>query len=92
MGYYINPPTESKESFLQRKGKLLTNKPLSLPENKEEALVCLINNGFFTAAGICYSEKEREEFGRNDGRPKSWYIVPKSELYLVSDIQESSWR
>lgn len=82
MGYYINPQGESKESFLMREGTPLMC--ASFPEDDDLALVCLVDNGAFTAAGVCYDEDEMRAFdGARDMRPKRWFTVPKHLLYDV---------
>ena len=84
MGYYINPSDKSKEQWLVENGF-----PVSLWDLKttgfenlkaSELPVCLIDNGWMTAAGICYDEAEFNEFSRNDGRPKRWFLVKKNLL------------
>lgn len=45
--------------------------------------VCLIDNGYMTAAGIAYCQEEFEEFQREDGRPKNWYLIKDSDLKEV---------
>lgn len=42
--------------------------------------VVVINNGFFEAAGIAFSEEEFKCFtGPNDYRPKTILFIPKTE-------------
>jgi len=48
--------------------------------------VCLVDNGAFTAAAVCYDERELEAFKRDDGRRKAWFQVHKDDLYTVSDL------
>ncbi len=85
MGYYINPQGESKESYLAKNGTKLTEAPKwnDIPEDKVS--VCLVDNGLFTAAGICYSERELATFKENDGRPKKWFLVPNEAAEAASD-------
>jgi len=76
MGVYINPESMSKESWLSDHAVLVgTNQndvlPLKFSDLKEgELFVCLVDNGYFTAAGIAYSEEELSEFNVDDGRYK----------------------
>lgn len=47
----------------------------------QENLVCVVDNGFFAAAGYAYDEKEFECFNSDDGRDKTWLVYPfASEL------------
>lgn len=81
MGYYINPPTVTKEEFLAAFGKPLTDEEVKSFNFEADALpVCFVDNGAFTAAGIAYDARERDQFLRPDGRPKWWFSVPFEEL------------
>ena len=80
MGYYINHKDMSKEEFLVRKGTLLDEPPI-VHEADDRTAVCLVDNGGFTAAGICFSANELVEFNNpTDYRPKQWYMVKNSDL------------
>jgi hypothetical protein len=84
MGYYVNPSSGSKESFLRSKGVSLPRAPKWSEIPKDKMAVCLVDNGFFTAAAIIYSEAELREFDSPaDTRPKKWYLVPTGELLAV---------
>lgn len=89
MGYYINPPGESKETFLNNKGVKLIEPPTFDKIASDMLPVCLVDNGLFTAAGIAYSQKELATFAdTNDPRPRQWYLVKIKDLLLVSDLRE----
>ena len=45
--------------------------------------VCLVDNGVFSAASICYSEEELAAFAQPDGRRKAWFLVPIKDLLEV---------
>lgn len=83
MGYYVNPSTESKESFLEREGKVV---PLSHYEwedlPKEYLPVMLVDNGMFTAAAVCYSKKELKEFKDPSNRRRKVLLIVKVEKLL----------
>ena len=88
MGCYINPANESKEEFLSRCGKEVS---LSSFKNAPDGTlpVVLVHNGFFTAAGIAYSEGEVEAFTiPSDVRPKRYFWVDVDDLKGVSDLEE----
>jgi len=88
MGFYVNPPNESKESFLEREG---IKSPYDLKikwSNVSEGFlpVVLVNNGIFTAAGIAYCESELEAFtDMNDQRPRQIFLVKIEKLIPVTD-------
>jgi hypothetical protein len=81
MGYYINPLNESKEAFINRHATFIieswapTMTWEKIPEG--QVLVCWVNNGTFTAAGICFSKQKMEAFAHPDGRPKVWALLPE---------------
>jgi hypothetical protein len=53
-----------------------------VPEDK--ALICVVSNGMFEAAGLAYSEAEYDEFRREDGRPRTWVLMDKQVAYQAS--------
>ncbi len=87
MGYYINPEEGTKERWLER-WAIPLQEPRFLDPSEGSVAVCLINNGLFTAAGIAYSQREFEAFAEEDGRPKSWFEVAKSDLVAIGAIPE----
>ncbi len=46
---------------------------IDLPDNK--ALVCVVDNGPFEAAGFAFSENEFAAFCYPDGRPREWVLI-----------------
>lgn len=83
MGYYINPPNGPKELWLMDNGRAVKGVP-SFDKTTGYLPVCLVNNGYFTAAGICYSNSELIAFNQpSDTRPKEWFLVPIEKLIAV---------
>lgn len=81
MGYYINPRDMSKEQWLKIHGRPINAEDIPTETMDKEMPVCLVSNGAFTAAAICYCEEEWEEFrSPRDFRPKEWYMVPRDKL------------
>lgn len=85
MGYYIDPENgQNKEQWLQDNGLAMQLKtPTNVRQNVEGTecgLVCLIDNGWMTAAGIAYDLRELNVFAEPDGRPKAWIWVPIEKL------------
>ena len=91
MGAYVNPPGEAKEAWLLREGKLL---PVAkIPDwdlvPSDLLIVCLVTNPDFTAAGICFDEKELIRFSDpRDERSKIWFLVDTEKLLNVSSELE----
>lgn len=86
MGYYVNPPSETKEAFLDRVGKKLDS-PMKWEDIPEGYLpVRLINNDWMAAAAIGYSKAEYVYFQDPSGtRPKTDYLVKIEDLIPVAD-------
>ena len=87
MGYYVNPRDgRSKEQWLAENTatNMSRRAPSSINAGPEGTLpVCLVDNMMFTAAAICYSQRELEDFARDDGREKAWCFVPIAKLIEV---------
>ena len=80
MGTYINPPDCSKEEWLKKNAVSASMIPPHVYKDRGLVAVCLVDNGAFTAAGICVDQQELEVFSRPDSRPKIWYKVPEDKL------------
>ena len=101
MGFYINPVQGTKEEWLTAHGievadpewKLLaTNFGGGDSPDDDGVYVCLVDNGAFRAAGICYSEAEFNACRAPDSgvqRPRTWYIIPREKIIEVCpDVEE----
>lgn len=74
MGYYINANSKG-EKLGYNKAKALIDDGAIITEAKfQDNLVCVVDNLIFEAAGYCYSEREFEDFKRDDGRRKTWLV------------------
>lgn len=95
MGYYVNPEDCTKEEWLDKHGELIN--PKNLVDIPPDTLpVCLVDNGYMTAAGIAYDKQEMEEFLAPDHgpqRPRTWYLVRKELLKPFMDemIYNAPW-
>jgi len=87
MGYYINPAdqTQTKEAWLSSNGEYVGGTAPAFDAKLDHTPVCLVDNGPFTAAAICYSEQELKAFSNrsSDPRLKEWYLVPNDKLIDV---------
>lgn len=89
MGFYINPPDMTKETFLSKYGNIVED-PKNLKITPEEYPVILVSNMTFSAAAIAWCENEIKEFTRpEDPRPKLFFMVRKEHLapYLPEDLR-----
>lgn len=83
MGYYIETEgVKGKAEYLadRHEAEILPQAPDTfedVPENK--ALICVVDNGPFEAAALCYSIEEFAEFNEaGDPRPKIWLLMDKT--------------
>lgn len=82
MGYYIQTPTnKNKADFIvDNYGARIVNE---IPKwSDDEAIICVIDNGPFEAAGYAYSPQELEEFAsadlRDPQRVRTWLKMDKT--------------
>ncbi len=80
MGYYIQGPALQKADFLVRehKGEEI-DQPLFFEEvDKDKAIICVVSNGPFDAAGFAFNAREFQEFSYpDDPRPKRWVLIDR---------------
>lgn len=81
MGRYVNKTSLSSMgvSFVSKCNALLNDGAVKIeaPKTFQENLVCVMDNGFFAAAGYADSEREMQQFLSPDGRTKQWFIWDK---------------
>jgi len=88
MGFYVNPPDESKESFLKREGIAAPNTPRITWDSVPQGYlpVVLLDNGHFSAAAIAYDKSElNEATSLDDPRPRQIFMVKIEKLIPVAD-------
>lgn len=92
MGIYINPKDTTKEDFLrglldEGKAKIIPHVPSAHFQTAEQCrqpedmvVVCVVDNGAFTAAGIAFDKRELAAFVYPDERPRLFLAVHVSAL------------
>jgi hypothetical protein len=83
MGYYIEVPKNKNKAaqLVELYEAQIIPKPKKfsdVPEDK--ALICVVENTAFDAAGFCYNEREFKVFERdfsNPQRPRTWLLMDK---------------
>jgi len=87
MGFYIQAPTATgkAEYLVENEGAEV----IPCPENyadipSDEAIICVVSNGPFEAAGCAFDEREFEEFKFPDGRPRTWLKMAKARAKELS--------
>jgi hypothetical protein len=96
MGHYINPTKETKEEWLKTNGisvplHHVTEAQFGTwkdPNDNPMLPVCLVDNGAFTAAGVCYCKEELVAFVYPDTRPRKWYLVRVDKLKEVGALSQ----
>lgn len=79
MGYYIETPKrlgKAEQLKTMYGAEIISKVPTTfgdIPTGK--ALICVVNNGMFEAAGYIYSEREFSEFSHPDGRHRDWVLM-----------------
>ena len=84
MGYYMEVGAHKRkaEHLVTEFGARVLTSPVPNFDKVPEGwvLVCIVDNGLFEAAAICYNQEEIAEFRRSDGRPRTWVLVPREAV------------
>ena len=93
MGYYIETPypTGKAQQLASLHGAVAVMRPKTyadIPPDKR--LICVVNNGLFDAAALCYSEGEFKEFAAcaGDSRPRTWMLMDGEKAEELSGYTE----
>ncbi len=93
MGYYIETGTaHGKANIIAKKfnGEVLPKAPNSysdIPEKK--AVIAVVDNGIFEAAGFCYSEEEFKAFTNpQDRRPMQYVLIDRETAEKESGFKK----
>jgi hypothetical protein len=87
MGFYSEGPATSKAPFIvsEYDGEIIPQPERFEDIPADKALICVVDNVFFEAAGYCFSAREFEAItGADDIRPKKWLIMDKSKAEKLS--------
>lgn len=91
MGYYIQGPNLGKAQHIvhNHQGQIVDQETAKEHLNSEDkAVIVVVHNGLFEAAGLAYSQKEFEAFTEpDDTRPKQFVIMPKNLAHELSDFK-----
>lgn len=88
MGAYVNPPNGTKEEWLGKNATRLAGPPAKFDEVPGSLPISLVDNGPFTAAGICFDQGELAEFSRRDGRKREWFMAKIEDLKTASNLDK----
>lgn len=88
MGYYINTSVNhGKAEIIAREldGEILPGRPTWGAWPADKALIVVVDNGLFEAAGYAYDEAEYEAFTlEDDDRPKLYVLIGKEDAEVHS--------
>ena len=83
MGYYIEGPLKNKGKFLEEQYNARECSQIEAfvhIEDLAEIGICVVDNGPFEAAALCYSDNEFMVFSNpHDLRPKKWYLMDRTK-------------
>lgn len=91
MGFYIEGPSTSKAPFIvsEYDGKIIPQPEKFEDIPADKALICVVDNVYFEAAGYCFSAREFEAFtSPRDERPKKWLIMDKAKAEKLSGYRK----
>ncbi len=92
MGQYIQTPDhlDKAQQLIDLYSADPIPPPISFNPPEDKVMVCVVQNGPFDAAAICYDIEEFLEFTQDtSGRPVSWMLMDKSKvLELVPKVKD----
>ena len=96
MGYYVEVPRnfDKAQQIADLYGGILANRPLTFADiPKGKALICVLRNPLFEAAGFCYDEREFNAFhDPNDRRPRSYVLLDWAKASELTGFNQPNRR
>lgn len=94
MGYYINDGLGARNKAVDLI-RLYRAEEIPLPMDMGvvplgKALICVVENGLFDAAGLIYNEREFQKFAVEDttGRPRTWLLMEREKAHQLAGYRE----
>lgn len=89
MGYYIQGPALRKAHYIHDKygASYITQEEAKriIQREPDRAIICVVDNGPFEAAGYCFNMREFEAFSDpSDNRPKQWLVMSKKKVHELT--------
>lgn len=91
MGYYIEVPHNKgkAQQLVELYGaEILSKAPEFWVKGPKQAIICVVDNGPFEAAGFCFSRRELEDFKVPDGRPRTWLLMDRKKACELTGYGE----
>lgn len=95
MGFYIEVPhNKGKAGHLVELygAEILDKAPPGFQDSQKDALICVVDNGPWEAAGLIFSSREFQAFSYPDGRPKTWLLMDKQKAWKLAGFSEEYLR
>lgn len=95
MGYYIDVPNrkgKAQQIVDLHGGRILPHAPIWGDAGADEAIICVLDNGPWEAAGFAYNERELERFAEPDlytqQRPRIWLVMNRTKACKLTGYKE----
>lgn len=84
MGYYIQGPSKGKAQTIIAEHdavEITIEEAVEIMDDpdRDQGVICVVDNGPFEAAGYAFDKKEFEVFAQEDGRPKTWLAMSRGK-------------
>ena len=97
MSYCIQVPEnrgKPKQLVTLYNAVILTGPPVWSEVPRDKAVICVVDNGQFEAAGFCYSHGEFERLNSPDrytfpSRPRTWLLMDSSLAEELSGFKQA---
>lgn len=91
MGYYIQVPenhNKANQLVALHEAKLIDKPAAFSAVSPDLAIICVVDNGLFEAAGFAYSDDEFRAFAHGlNGRRAWWLTMPRSDAERLSGFR-----
>ena len=91
MGYYIQVLKNKgkAQQIVDLYGGRIALSPPSFEDIAEgEAIICVVDNGPFEAAGFCFNQRELNDFSYYDDRPRVWVVMGRKRACELTGYEE----
>ena len=93
MGYYIQTPVHFNKAYylVEEDEAEIINQPTHFSDiSKDRALICVVTNPLFEAAGYCFCNNEFTAFlpTPEDQRPRTWLTMPLEKAQYLSGFRK----
>lgn len=91
MGFYIEVPRNKQKAtqLVEMYGAEVIPEPEEYwMHDPNQSLICVVNNGLFEAAGLCFDEQEFNAFKFPDGRPRIWLLMDRTKAWKLTGFKE----